>query len=113
MTEVTWETLPLTLLTIITAIVGVARLTRVVVYDDFPPAVWWRDTWTRWTDGSGWTDLFRCWWCLSFWVAAMCVGWYVAALHVTWLGWAWWVFWGTFALAYLAPMLIVRDGQDD
>lgn len=114
MTEVTWETIPLILLTIATAALGVARLSRAVTYDKFPPFAWWRTKWMQWTDrGSDWPLLFSCWWCLSFWVAAVCVGWYVASWHVLWLAWAWWIFWGTFALAYLAPMIIVRDGDED
>lgn len=109
---VTWESLPLVLLAILTAVIGVARLVRAIVYDDFPPSVWWRGTWLRWTEGTGWEALFTCWWCLSFWVALACVGWWIAGLFVAWIAWAWWVFWGALALAYLAPMLIVRDGQD-
>lgn len=108
---VTWESLPLLLLTIAVAVVGVARATRVVVYDSFPPAVWWRSRWAIWTDGTGWEKLFLCWWCLSVWVAALAVGWYIAGLYVAWIAAAWWIFWGILALSYLAPMLIVRDGD--
>lgn len=109
---VSWGTLPLILLTIATGVVGVARLVRAVVYDDFPPSVWWRGWWISRTEGTGWESLFTCWWCLSFWVALICVGWWVAGLFFLWAAWAWWIFWGALALAYLAPMVIVRDGQD-
>lgn len=109
---VTWETLPLVLLTIATAIIGVGRLTRIVVYDEFPPAAWWRDTWANWTHGTGWEKLFLCWWCFSAWVALACIGWYIAGLYVAWVAIAWWVFWGWMALSYLAPMLIVRDDPE-
>lgn len=110
--EVSWETLPLILLTIAVAVVGVARLTRIAVYDSFPPAVAFRTLWQKWTDGTGWEKLAVCWWCFSVWVAALAVGWYIAGLFVAWIMVAWWIFWGTLALAYLAPMLIVRDGDD-
>lgn len=106
---VTWETLPIVLLTIAVAVIGVARLTRVVVYDEFPPTAWWREMWAGWFHGTGWDKLFLCWWCFSFWAALACVGWFIGGLYVDWVMWAWWIFWGTFALAYLAPMLIVRD----
>lgn len=109
MIEITWETLPFILVNLAVAVLGVARLTRVAVYDDFPPAVWWRDRWLTWTDGSGWEKLFLCWWCLSFWVALACIGWWIAGWFVLWIAWAWWIFWGGLAVGYLAPMLIVRD----
>jgi len=96
-------------LAIIVAIVGVARLTRVIVHDDFPPAVWWRIKWATWTKDGPWAKLFLCWWCLSFWVALACIGWFLLIdLHEFWL-WSWWIFWGALALSYLATMLIVRD----
>lgn len=109
MIAVTWETLPLILLTIAVAVLGVGRFVRAVVYDLFPPLVWWREKWTSWTDGTGWQLLFTCWWCLSFWVSAACIGWWIWGLFVPWAAWAWWIFWGSFALGYLVPMLIVRD----
>lgn len=112
MIEITWATLPYILVHVAVAVLGVGRLVRAVVYDDFPPSVWWRDTWERWTDGTGWQSLFTCWWCLSFWVALACIGWWIAGVYVVWVAWAWWIFWGGLALGYLAPMLIVRDSRD-
>ena len=109
MITVTWESLPLVLLTIAVAVLGVGRFVRAVVYDDFPPTKWWREKWVSWTDGTGWQTLFLCWWCLSFWVSLACIGWWVAGLYVVWVAWAWWIFWGAFALGYLVPMVIVRD----
>lgn len=96
-------------LAIIVGIVGVARLTRVVVYDDFPPSVWWRNQWSIWTKDGPWAKLFHCWWCLSFWVALVCIGWFLLVdVHPFFL-WSWWIFWGALALGYLSTMLIVRD----
>lgn len=112
MIAVTWESLPLILLTAAVAVLGVARLVRGIVYDDFPPSVWWRGLWVGWTEGSGWESLFTCWWCLSFWIALICIGWFIAGLFLFWVAWAWWIFWGALAIGYLAPMVIVRDGQD-
>lgn len=113
MTTVTWETLPIVLLTIAVAVLGVARLTRVAVYDDFPPAVWIRDRWVGLTDGTGWQQLALCWWCLAFWVALLCIAWWIAAIFVVWIAWSWWIFWGALALGYLAPMVIVRDTPEE
>lgn len=98
---------------VLVAILGIARLTRAIVYDDFPPSVWWRMTWERWMDRGPWwrmwTKLFTCWWCLSFWVALFCIGWWMLTIAFPVLIWTWWVFWGGLALAYVATMVIVRD----
>jgi hypothetical protein len=113
MIEITWATLPYIFIHVAVAALGVGRFTRAVVYDDFPPSVWWRDRWELWTDGTGWQNLFTCWWCFSFWVALACIGWWIAGLYFLWVAWAWWIFWGAFALGYLAPMIIVRDQPKD
>jgi len=94
---------------IIVAIVGVARLTRAIVHDDFPPFVWWRIKWSTWTKDGPWAKLFHCWWCLSFWVALVCIGWFLLTVVHAFFLWTWWIFWGGLALSYLATMLIVRD----
>lgn len=97
------------LLAIVVGVVGVARLTRAIVFDDFPPFVWWRIQWGRITNDGPWYKLFTCWWCLSFWVALGCIGWFLLTdVHPIFL-WSWWIFWGALALGYLATMLIVRD----
>jgi hypothetical protein len=112
MITVTWESVPLVILTIATAVLGVARLARAITYDLFPPFVWWRNAWTRLTDGTDWPKLFSCWWCISFWIALVCVGWWVGSFYAAWAAWSWWIFWGSLALSYLAPMVIVRDGDE-
>ena len=94
---------------ILTGLLGVGRLTRVIVYDDFPPSVWWRMLWGRWTGGTLWEKLFTCWWCLSFWVSLLCIGWFLLIDVAPIFFWSWWVFWGALALSYVATMVIVRD----
>lgn len=101
------------ILAIVVGLFGVARLTRVVVYDDFPPAVWWRNTWSAWTHDGPWAKLFTCWWCLSSWVAAVCIVWFLLTdLHPV-IMYAWWIVWGALALGYAAAMVIVRDSPAD
>jgi hypothetical protein len=103
----------LAILAILVGILGVGRLTRVIVHDDFPPAVWWRMQWGRITNHGPWEKLFQCWWCLSFWVALVCIGWFLLIdVHAVFL-WSWWIFWGALALSYVATMVIVRDEPGD
>ncbi len=105
----TWELVPLAVAATLTAILGVARLTRILVYDDFPPAAWWRATWEGITKGNSWNKLFNCWWCLSPWIALVCIGWWLVGTLVPWVAVAWWVWWGMLAIGYVATMVIVRD----
>jgi len=110
---VTWESLPLVILTILVGVLGVARLTVILVYDDFPPAMALRNAYWRLVGVGGlWSQLFRCWWCMAIWVAAICIGMYVAGMFFVWAAWIWWISWGILALGYVAPMVIVRDGRD-
>lgn len=110
---VTWDTLPIIILTLAVAVLGVGRFTRVVVHDDFPPTKWWREAWTKLTDGTGWQSLFSCPWCFSFWAALACIGWWIGGLYVPWLAWAWWIWWGALAVAYVATMIYERDEPRD
>jgi hypothetical protein len=106
------DDLPVVVLAIITAVFGVGRLTRVIVYDDFPPAVWWRIRWSKWTHDSAWTKLFTCYWCLSPWIMLACLAWWYVGLYVLWITIAWWIFWGWLALSYIAAIIIAHDERD-
>jgi len=81
------------------------------VHDDFPPAIWWRGVWARITNNGAWNMLFTCHWCLPFWVVLVAGAWFAAGLFITWLAWAWWLFWGALALAYVVSMVIERDDR--
>jgi hypothetical protein len=100
---------------IIVAVIGVGRLTRVITYDDFPPAVAFRIWWSRITKDGPWAKLVHCAWCLSPWIMAIAVGWYlIGAFFASWLLIAWWIFWGWLTLSYLAAQYVFFDeGKPD
>jgi hypothetical protein len=102
------------ILAILTGVTGVARLTRIVVYDDYPPAMWWRDTWGEITKHGPWEKLFTCWWCLAPWIALVAILWwmFLIPLHPAWM-FAWWAWWGMLAAGYVATMIIVRDTPNE
>lgn len=105
---------------VVTTILSTARLTRLAVYDKFPPVQWVRDKYLDATDGSGWGLLALCGYCMSFWVTALVVLWGGAA-HVyghppnpsgNYASLAWWTVNGIFAMSYLAATYIANDGDD-
>ncbi len=106
---------------IATTIISAARITRLAVYDKFPPAQWIRDKYLDATDGSGWGLLALCGYCMSFWVTGAVVALGLMA-HV--YGHppndpysdiafaAWWIVNGIFAMSYLAAAFVANDGDD-
>lgn len=90
-------------------VLGVGRLVRVVVHDEFPPAQAFRTWWQKATKNGPWALLFMCYWCAAFWFVLFALGWFALGLLVVWIGVAWWIFWGALALAYLVSMVIARD----
>lgn len=90
------------------AVVCTARITRLITYDDFPPAVWVRNLWDKATRSSDWSLLFFCGWCMGFWVAVGIVAWgYLSGFST-----AWWLWNSTWTVAYLAPILMTHDGDE-
>jgi len=103
-------------LAIAVGIVSIARLTRLFTQDTWPPVAWLRSKWdnalTRVSpEGevkvSGWIDFLHCPYCLAVWLTVPIGLW----------GWltnlqpAWWVFNGWLAAAYVASMVVQRDGE--
>jgi hypothetical protein len=97
------------ILAAIVAVLGVGRLTRVIVHDAFPPSAWLRAKWDDLTGENDWNKLFHCWWCMSFWVTALCFGHFLLGFLAVWIAWTWWLFWGGLAVSYLAAIVISRD----
>jgi hypothetical protein len=103
----------LAILAILVGIFGVGRLTRAIVHDDFPPSVWLRMTWDKITKDGPWAKLFHCWWCLSQWIALLCIVHFLLTDLALWVLWSWWIIWGSLALGYIATMVVVRDEPSD
>lgn len=97
------------ILAVLVGTLFVARLTRLVVDDDFPPMNWLRSWYVRHSNAD-WGGLVACPFCISFWIA-------VVTTLVSWLSlngdgrldWWWWAGTTPFAAAYVAAMIVVRD----
>jgi hypothetical protein len=93
-----------TLLAIAVGVFGTARLTRIIVHDDYPPAEWVRSHWVA-RVGEDWGKLATCIWCAQPYVAAGCLAWgYFSDMH-----WSWWAFWGWMALSQAGSTLLAYD----
>ena len=89
------------------SVLSAARLTRLAIYDKFPPVKWFRDKYIDIFDGTGWAWLAFCPFCMSPWMTALVVLW----------GWAadfnepWWLFNSIMAGSYLAATYMLHDGD--
>ena len=101
-------------LAVLTAVLGVGRWTRLAVFDEFPPAMWVRATWTKLTKNhASWTKLIYCWWCFAPWMMLVAIGWFWVGFQVEWVMVAWWLFFGWGALSYASSMIVARDEPKD
>lgn len=94
----------------VVATLAVARLTRLVTYDDYPPVKWLRDKWDAKTGESGWNEMLHCGYCFAPWIALPIVVIFVGLMF----GWAvfasiigiWWVFCSILAVGYSAAIIV-------
>lgn len=97
-------------------IISSARLTRLAVYDKFPPIQWLRGKYLDANDGNGWALLALCGYCMSFWITGLVVGWGLLAgvydREHTPESVVWWIINGIFAMSYLAAAFVANDGDD-
>lgn len=96
------------------ATLTIARIARLVSWDDFPPMDWARRKWDLVTETdpdlpkdqrSGWNKLIYCGYCVSFYIAIGIVAWALLSDFST----AWWVFNGTVSASYVGAMILSRD----
>lgn len=94
----------LLVLAAVTSVLAVARLTRLLIEDDFPPAVWLRERYQS-SVPHQWAGLAACPFCLAPWLQLGSLSWAWASglSHLWWFVHLW------LALSYLAAMVVVRD----
>jgi hypothetical protein len=84
---------------------SVARLTRLLTQDSFPPSAWLRSKWDAVTNDGPWSTLVHCHFCFAPWAAVPVILWgWLSDLHISW-----WLFNGWLAIAYLAALVVERD----
>lgn len=100
----------------VVGVLSIARLTRLITQDTWPPVIYVRQWWDKVTtvkEGPGkgaqgaWYDLVSCPYCAAPWITLPILAWALLSnLH-----WTWWVFNGWLALAYVSAMVVAKDGE--
>ena len=95
---------------IIYAVVGIiaaARITRLVVADDYPLSIRLRIWWDKKVKGP-WNKLLHCPWCFGPW-ATLLVGALAYGADQIDLAWLWFVIFGWLAASYATSWLVFHD----
>lgn len=89
-----------------------ARLTRLVIHDDFPPIAWFRDKMLDRFETSSWSLLLVCPYCLSFWTTLLVFGLAPSPSEAD-APWAflWWWIAGALAFSYVSAEIVWRDKE--
>lgn len=102
------------------AVLAAGRITRLVIYDAFPPAAWLRARWDDLTDTPGkrrvlhsWNKLLHCPWCFLPWVLLVIVLTFPLTLAFTWWAIIWWTGIVWMAGSYVGTMIYLRDDPTD
>jgi len=101
---------------VLVTIIAAARITRLAVYDDFPPVKWLRDKYAEATDPSQWQLLAICGYCFSYWGTWLVFG-SGLLCHVyghppdDLASRVWWIVTASLALSYLAAWFVANDGD--
>jgi hypothetical protein len=86
-------------------VVAAARLTRLVTKDHWPPMAYVRNKYVELTEGTEWSVLAECPFCVAPYVVAADLAWAMQSQLDT----KWWVVNGWLAASYAASLIVVRD----
>lgn len=100
---------PILALSVVIIVLGSARLTRLLVHETFPPAVYARMAWDRLFGKTEWATLVTCHWCASFWVVLISIGLYLLTFLATWWAWVFWIAYVALSMAYIAAWIVHHD----
>ena len=101
MNEINWQYVAAAIIGVLSA----ARLTRLLVQDEFPFSVWFRVKWDGITKDGPWAKLVHCPWCAAPYITGIILLWAVLShLH-----WTWWLFNGWLAASYAASWVVFHD----
>lgn len=101
----------------IVATLSVARTTRLIIFDEYPPMKWLRNKWDQKVTG-GWNTLLHCGFCAAPYVAVGMTLWIFLAFSSgpsdMWSDvWWWWVINTTWGFSYVASIIVAYDQPED
>lgn len=106
----------LTVLAILIWVVGSARLTRLLLFDSYPPVAWLRAKWDDRTHQSDWNPLLHCAYCAAPYVTlvtgALSLWFLDVSVPFSHLSTWFWLIGGWAAGAYAAAIVVAYDGED-
>lgn len=94
--------------------ITIARIVRMITWDDFPPMEWLRIKWDGLTGVDpneprntrlGWNKLIYCGYCVGLYVGIAVAAWGFLSGFAP----AWWIFCSTVSASYVAAMILSRD----
>jgi hypothetical protein len=91
------------------AMVSVARTARLLVWDSFPPVQWLRLKFLVAVGDSPWGKLAQCAFCLAPYLSIGMVAWMLLSDLGRW----WFIINGTWAMSYIAAILVSWDQPED
>ena len=97
------------LLAVIVGTVSVARMVRLLIFDEFPPADWLRTRFLVITKDTPWTKIAECGFCLAPYLSVVMVAW---ALLSDWPGGGGFNVWFG-VMSYGAAILVSYDQPPD
>lgn len=95
-------------LSVVVAILGAARLTRLIVHDTFPPIVAMR-IWYLDHVSEEWGKLVECHWCMGPWMTLIAILTWLPTFWHPAVAFAWWIFYGWMAMSYLVSQYVHFD----
>lgn len=90
--------------------VGVGRVVRMLVHEDYPPTTWVRHRIIALTRGGDWSKIATCHWCAAPYLVGASMAWFALGLFV-WqpLLWGWWILHLWSAISYLTSWIVHHD----
>lgn len=92
---------------VVVGVLSAARFTRLLTQDVYPPVAWLRAKWQAITHDGDWSELATCPYCAAPYISAAILAWGLLTDFQT----AWWIVNGIMAGAYVAAIVVVRDGE--
>lgn len=90
----------------VVAVTSAARITRLMIWDVYPPVAWLRAQWTMRAPAK-WEPLLKCGYCFAPYPTLAIVLW---GYFTDWQT-AWWIVNGTLGAAYAAAIMVTFDGE--